>query len=183
MPRGAKRVVKSGKDTEESHGINEQMNGLREMKIRVSSRKDNRKNQDDLNSSRRLAVDAWRKRPIAGNEQDHNGHDQNQNVAAENDNREPPGNLLLERQNNERRREQEFIRDRIEIGAERRALIEAACEQAVNSVRKPGHDKHQQRPLILLVGNQDEKERQEAEAQQSDLIGNRPDAAFHCSSE
>ena len=92
------------------------------------------------------------------------------------------GNDPVVIQNDEGRRKQKFVGDGIEIGAERRALIEAACQQAIDTVRKPGYNENQQSPSIMLVRNKNEKERQEAEPKQSNLIGNRPDAAFHCNS-
>src|SRR5580700_2325600 len=134
--------MKSGTDTEQGYAINKQMDDPRKMEARIRSRKDDREHQNDLKSRGRLAVNAWRKGPITGDEQNHHGHHQNQYVAAENDNREPPRDLFLKRQNNERRREQQFIGDGIEISAKRRPLIEAAREQAINAVRKPRDNQH-----------------------------------------
>ena len=182
MPRRAERIVKRGKNTEKSHAINEQVNDLRKMEIRISRRENDGEYQDDLKGRSQLAKNTGRKWTITRDKQNHYGHHKNQNVAAKNDNSKPPSDLFLERQNNERRRKQQLIGDRIEISAKRRALIQAAREQAVDSVRKPRHNKHQQSPFIFLIGNKNKKERQEAEPQQSDLIGNRPDAAFHCNS-
>src|SRR5208282_3346324 len=182
MPRRAERIVKRGNNAKQRHCVNEEMDGFREMDRWISGRKDDRENQNDLNSSGRLAVNAWRKRPVTGDKQNHDGHHKYQNVSAENDDREPPRNLFLKRQNNERRRKQQLIGDGVEIRAERRTLIKAAREQAVYSIREPRNNKHQQRPFVPLIGNKNEKERQEAEPQQSDLIGNRPNSTCHYSS-
>src|SRR5271155_2297126 len=103
VPRRAERIMKRGKNTEKSHAIHKQMNNLREMEIRIRRGKNNRKHKNDLKSSSQLAEDAGRERPIPRDKQDHDGHHKNQNVAAENDNRQPPRDLLLERQNNKRR--------------------------------------------------------------------------------
>src|SRR5580692_204718 len=135
MPRRTERIMKGRKDAEKSHAINEQMNDLPEMKVRVCRGKDNGENQYDLKGSRELAENAGRKRPIPRDEQYHHGHDKNQDVAAEDDNREPPRDLFLECQNNERRREQQLIRDGIEISTERRPLIQTPSEQTINAVR------------------------------------------------
>src|SRR5580700_2766610 len=87
MARRAERIVKRGKDTEKSHSVNQQMDDLPKMKVRISSGKHYRKHQDDLNSGGHFAVDARRKGPIPGNEQNHHSHHKNQNVATENNNR------------------------------------------------------------------------------------------------
>src|SRR5580704_4783908 len=153
VPRRAERIMKRGTDAEKRHTVNKQMDDLSKMEAWISRGKDDREHQNDLKSRGHLAVDAWRKRPITGNEQYHHGHHKNEYVAAEDNDGEPPRDLFLERQNNERRREQQFVGDGIEISAKRRPLIEAAREQAINAVGKPRDHKHQQRPFIPFVGN------------------------------
>src|ERR1700676_122077 len=182
VPRRAERIMKRGTNAEKRHAVNKQMDDLCKMEAWISRGKHDREHQNDLECRSHLAVNARRKGPVTRDKQNHHSHHKNQNVAAENDNREPPRNLFLECQNNERRREQQLIGDWIEISAKRRPLIEAASEQAIDAVRKPGDNKNQQSPSIPLVRNKNKEERQEAEAQQSDLIGNRPDAACHCNS-
>ncbi len=93
---------------------------------------------------------------------------------------EPPGELLLERQDDEGRREQKFVCDGIEIRAEGGSLIQTAREQTVNSIGKTGDNKNQKRPAVMIVGDENEKKRQKAEAQKRNLIGYRPNAACHC---
>src|SRR5277367_4329508 len=135
VPRRAERIMKRGNDAEKGHAINKQMDDLRKMEIRIRRGKNDGEHQNDLKSRGQLAENAWRKRPIARDKQNHDGHDKNQYVTAEYDNRQPPRDLLLERQNNKRRREQQFVRDGIEISTERRPLIQAPREQSVDSVR------------------------------------------------
>jgi hypothetical protein len=50
MPRRAERIVKRGKDAEESHSIDEHMDDFSEMNVRVRRGKNHRKNQNDLHS-------------------------------------------------------------------------------------------------------------------------------------
>src|SRR5580700_8024087 len=134
VPRRSERIMKGGTDAEECYSIDKEMDDFGEVKIRISSRKDDRKHQNDLTGCSQFAIDAGREGPISGNKQNHNGYHKNQYVSAENNNREPPRNLFLKRQNDERRRKKQFIGDRIEVRAKRRTLIKAAREQAVNSV-------------------------------------------------
>src|SRR5258707_916912 len=47
---------------------------------------------------------------------------------------------------------------------------------ADKTIGKAGDDKNQERPTETIVGNENQKHRQKAEAQKRDLIGNRPDA-------
>src|SRR5579859_3548234 len=143
VPGRAERIMKRGKDAEKSNAVNKEMNDFCEVQIRIRSGKNHREYQNDLKSRGQLAENAGRKRAVTGDQQNHYGHDQYQNVAAENDDREPPRNLFLERQNDERRRKQQLIRDGIEICSEGRPLIQAACQQPVNSVRKPGYNENQ----------------------------------------
>src|SRR5260221_5705045 len=57
--------------------------------------------------------------------------------------------------------------------------MEFAREQAIDAVAEPRHDQHRERPAVMFVRNQNQENWKEAQAQQRDLIGNRPDAAFH----
>jgi hypothetical protein len=57
--------------------------------------------------------------------------------------------------------------------------VQLAREQAIDSIGGGGEDQNQQRPVISLVKNQNEKKWQEAQTQKRDLVGNRPDARFH----
>src|SRR5208282_1185848 len=175
--------MKRRKDAEESHAINKQMDDLHEVEVRIGSGKNDGEDQNDLNSRCQLPINAGWKRTITRDKQNHHGHHEDQYIAAKNNDREPPSDLFLKGQNNKRRRKQQFIGDRIEICAQGRALVEAAREQAIDPVRKASNNKHQQRPSISLIGNKNEKEGKKSQAEKSDLIRNRPDAAFHCNSE
>src|ERR1700674_2146338 len=111
VPRRAERIMKRGTDAEKRHAVNKQMDDLCKMEAWISRGKADREHQNDLKSGGHLAVDAWRKRPITGDEQNHHGHHKNEYVAAEDNDGEPPRDLLLKRQNNERRRKQQLIGD------------------------------------------------------------------------
>ena len=75
-PRGHKRIVKRGKDTEESNAVDEEMDDFSQMKIRKRRGKHYGEYQDDLKRRGQLAENAWRKRPVPGDQQNHHGHNQ-----------------------------------------------------------------------------------------------------------
>ena len=110
---------------------------------------------------------------------DDRGDDQQQNVSAQNQDGEPPGNFLLHGQDKERGREQKLVRDRVEVGAQRRFLVKRTGEIAVDRVRESNENENDNGPVVFFIENKNEKERQEAKAEQCDLVGNRPDAGFH----
>jgi len=182
MPGRRKRIVEAGHDAQRRNRINEDAIKSGHVVIGIGSAEHYQEHQDDLGSSRELAVDAGRERPVAGDQQNYDRDNENQHIAAENKNREPPRQLPLKRQKNERGRQQEFVGNGVEIRAEGGALIQTAREQTVNPIGKAGDNKNQERPAVTIVSDEHEKDRQEAEAQKRDLVGDRPDAAFHCDS-
>lgn len=147
--------------------------------IGIRCAEDDCEDENYLKRRGELAQNARREGPISRDQDNDSGNDQDENVAAEHEDGEPPGEFLFERKDDERRREKKFVGDGIEIGAKRRALIQAAGEQAVNAVRKSGEDLNEKRPFIVFVGNENKKERQKAEPEKRNLIGDCPDAAFH----
>src|SRR6267142_4694559 len=175
-----KRVVKAGEERDRRYSIDQHVIEVRQPVIGIRGGKNKSKNKNNLGCGGKLAQEARWKRPIAGNEQDHRSHRQNQNIAAEHQNRQPPCELLLEGENDEGRGEQELVCKGIKISAESGALVQAARQEAVDSVGKARDDQHEQSPPVFLVRHEDEKQRQKAEPEKRDLFGYRPDAALHC---
>ena len=62
----------------------------------ICSRENHGENKDDLGGGSGFAVDTGGERPVPGDQQNNNSDDQDQYVAAKNDERETPGQLLLE---------------------------------------------------------------------------------------
>src|SRR5947208_16779871 len=89
-----------------------------ELKIGICSLDNHGENKDDLGGGSGFAVDTGRKRPVPVDQQNNNSNDQYQYVAAKNDDREAPGQLLIECQDEESRREQEVVGDGSELCAE-----------------------------------------------------------------
>ena len=67
----------------------------------ISSAQDYEEHKDDLRRGGEFAVKAGRKWPVARGQQNHDGDNEDQDVAAENQDGEPPGELLLECQDEE----------------------------------------------------------------------------------
>ena len=137
MSGGGERIVKTGHDAQHGHRINEEMVERPDSEevveqpdpvIGKRGGQNYKKDQDDLGSRGELAVDAGRKRPVPGHQQNHDRDNEDQHVPAENEDSEPPGELLLEREDDEGRREQKLVGDGIEISAEGGSLIQTTRE-------------------------------------------------------
>src|SRR5216683_7940461 len=137
---------------------------------------DDSEDQSNFEKGRELAIDAWGKGPVSGDQDDHNGHDHHEDVTAKNDDRHPPRDFLFVRQDDEGRRKQQLVSNRIEISSQRRTLIESARQPAIEEIGQTRHNEHQQSPLVAFVRYQREKYRQKSQTQQRDLIGYCPNA-------
>src|SRR5882672_6390004 len=177
-----KRVVKAGEERDRRYSIDQHVIEVRQPVIGIRGGKNQSKNKNNLGSGCEFAQKAGGKRPIAGDKQDHRCHRQDQDIPAENQNRQPPRELLLEGKNDEGRGEQELVCKGIKISAEGGALVQAAREKTIDSIRQSRNYQHQQCPPVFVVRHEDEKQRQKAEPEKRDLIGYCPDAALHCDS-
>ena len=128
--------MKSGKEGDRRYSIDQHVIEVCQPVIGIRGGKNKSKNKNNLGSGCQLAQKARGKRPITGDKQDHRCHRQNQDIAAEHQNRQPPRELLLEGENDEGRGEQELVCKGIKISAESGALVQAAREEAVDSVGK-----------------------------------------------
>src|SRR5260370_16262019 len=118
----------------------------------VSSAQNYEEHKDDLSGGGELGVDAGWKRPVPGDQQNHDRDNEDQHVPAEHKDGEPPGELLFEREDDEGRREQKFVGDGIEISAKSRSLIQTALEQTINPIGKASdHNKHKPPPLLIVL--------------------------------
>ena len=57
-------------------------------------------------------------------------------------------------------------------------LVEFAGEEAVHGIAEAGDDENEEGPLVALIGDEREKDRQEAETEQGDLVGYGEDPSF-----
>src|SRR5260370_30976008 len=149
------------------------------MIIWISRAKNYKKNQDNLRGRGEFAINAWWKWPVTRDQENHHRDNEDQHIAAENEDGKPPGQLLLERQEDERGREQEFVGDGIEIRAESRSLIQTARKQAVKTIGKAGDDSNQKRQPVMIVGHEHEQHRLKAETPKRHLTAKRPAAGRH----
>src|SRR5262249_6527644 len=173
------RVVEAGNGGEDRDQVDQDALYEREPGVGIGRGEHYHENENDLKQRGRFAEEAWRKRAVAGNEQDDGGDGEDQNVAAQDHDGKPPGNLFFHGENHERRREQKLVGDRVEISADGRFLIELASEQAVKGVGTAREYQHQQGVAVAFVNNEDEEKGQDAQAEQRDLVGDRPEATFH----
>jgi len=102
---------------------------------------------------------------VAPNQDDHHSYYEDKNIATETMMVSHQGNFLLESQNHKRGRKQQFVSDGSRYAPMRNA-DELAREQAVDAVAESRHHQYRERPAIVFVRNQNQENRQEAEAQQ-----------------
>ena len=98
VPGRAERIVKPGHNAQNRNRINENAIENADVVVGISRAQDDQEHENDLSSSRKLAVNAGRKWPVAGGQQNHDGDNEDQHVTAENQDGEPPGKLFLKRQ-------------------------------------------------------------------------------------
>src|SRR5260370_20588013 len=132
---GGERIVEAGYDAQHRDRINEDVIKNARVIIGISRAKNYQEHQDDLGGGGQLAVNTGRKWPVAGDEQNHHGHNEDQDVPAENKDGEPPGQLLLKCEDEEGRREQEFGGGGVNVCTESGTVVESAVEKPVDSVR------------------------------------------------
>src|ERR1700691_3892638 len=85
----------------------------------------------------------------------------------------------MESQHDVRRRNEQLIGDRIQIGTQRSFLIQAAREQTIQSIGETGDYKNHHGPSVSFVMNSDDKDWQKGQAQERELVGNREYSAVH----
>src|ERR1700693_4225473 len=85
----------------------------------------------------------------------------------------------MESQNNVGRRNQQFVCDGIQIGAQRSFLVQSAREQTIQSVGETCNDKNCHSPTVSFVMNSDDEDRQKRQPQKRELIGNGKYSAVH----
>ena len=112
----------------------------------VDLQQENKEDRSDLRKRVGFAKDAGTKIAQPGDGKEHGAGSQDGNVAAENQHRELPLNLVQDREHQEHRAQQEFVGDRIEILAEQGLLVEGSGEQAVEAVAEARDDENNQRP-------------------------------------
>ena len=164
-------VVEGGGGGTEGDDVDEGVVEEAPVELRVSGGQDDAEDEDDFEEGGELAEDAGGEGAVAGNEDDDGGDGEHEDVAADHDDGGPPGDAGFVGEDDEGRGEQEFVGDGVEVGAERGTLIELAREQAVHGVAKAGDYEYEQSPAITLIGDEREEDRQEAETEQSDLVG------------
>src|SRR6266481_5877058 len=116
--RDGNRVVEAGNDDERADGVGQVVEEKADVLVGVSGAVDREENQGNLKKCSGLAEKTWRERPITLNNQDDGGHNQQQNIAADHQNRDPPADFLGHCQHYEGRTEQQLVSNGVEIRAE-----------------------------------------------------------------
>jgi len=131
--------------------------------------------EPDLERGRGLAPQRRPEAPPQVVQREREAGEQDDEVAADDQDDEPqrdprrrPG---VEAQDDERAHQQELVRQRVEDGAERRAQVEVAGDEAVEAVGHAGHHEHRERPPELVVGHAADQHRDQHHAQQREDVG------------
>ena len=101
---------------------------------RANLKQENEKDSGDLRKSVGLAKNAGTKIPQAGDGEKHGAGGENGNVAAEDQHRKLPRNLVQDREHEKHRAQQKLVGDRVEILAEQSLLMECAGEQSIQAI-------------------------------------------------
>src|ERR1700685_139371 len=112
----------------------------------VDLQQENEKDRGDLRKRVGLAKNAGAKIAQSGDGKEHGAGGEDGNVAAENQHRKLPLNLVQDREHQEHGAQQELVGDRIEILAEQGLLVEGSGEQAAEAVAEARDDENNQRP-------------------------------------
>src|SRR5438270_10837470 len=128
--------------------------------------------KNDLQRSRQLPINGRRKRAITGGQQDHRRRSENQDVAPQHKNSEPPPDLPIQCEHDEGGGEQKLIGNGIKIGAQARFLVQGTRQQAIHAVGQGRKDQDAKRPGITPVKDQNNEERKEPQTQQGKLVRN-----------
>jgi hypothetical protein len=163
--------VEGGGGGAEGDDVDEGVVEQARVKLRVCGGENDGEDQEDFEESGELAEDAGREWAVAGDQNDDDGDGEHEDVAADDDNGGPPGDARFIGEDDEGLSDQQLVGDGVEVGAERRVLIEFAREQAVDGVAEAGDNENEQRPAIALIRDKSQKDREETETEQSDLVG------------
>jgi hypothetical protein len=100
--------------------------------------------------------------------------DENAEIAAEDQDSDAPGDQPFVHEDEEKRAEQQLVRDWIEILSEQRALMQDARQQPIQPVADTGHNKEREGDLVVVVQHCHHQEGDDAEAQEGKLVGRSP---------
>lgn len=126
----------------------------------------------DLCGGARLAPERRRKTADVREREGSPGEKKNDRVAAEDQNRHPFFDGAVEREGEERAAQQDFIGDRIEIGADARGCLQFAREQSVERVGDPRDEAQRERDPVFTPPEFQKKERSEDQPRGAQQIGN-----------
>ena len=164
-------VMQCGNDGEEKGGTKEDRAGDPDPTHRFHFKQKDEKHRTYLRKSIGLAENAGAKIPQSGDREQDCAGGENRNVAAEDQNRKLPGNLVQDGQYQKQCAQQEFVGDGIEILAEQRLLMKSASQQAIESIAAACDDKENEGPEVVSVDKINDDEGDEHHPKQRELIG------------
>lgn len=123
-----------------------------------------------MRASACLAIDARTEVAHAETDIEERGNDEDSQVAAKNQDGDPPRHQLLVHEDKEKGAEQKLVGHGIEVLADLGLLLEQSRGQAIEAITESGNDEEAERGLVMGLKNRDDKKRYEAEAQKSKQI-------------
>src|ERR1700733_13540869 len=135
----------------------------------------NEEDRADLGKSIGLAENAGTEIAQPGYGKQHGAGGENGNIAAENQHRELPLNLVQNGEHQEHGAQQELVGNGIEILAQQSLLVKRSGQQSIQTVAEAGDDENNQRPQISALDQMDHDEGNENHAQQRELVWRRED--------
>ena len=124
----------------------------------------------DLRAGTCLAIDAGTEVAHAQTDIEERGDDENAEVAAKNQDSDPPRHELLVHEDQEQGAEQKLVGHGIEVLTDLGLLLEQSGGQAIEAVTESGDDEEAKRGLVVGLENRDDKKRYEAKAQESKQV-------------
>ena len=127
--------------------------------------------REDLGASTSLAIDAGAEIPHAETDVEQRGNDENAQVAAKHQDRDPPRHQALVHENQEEGAEQELVGHGIQVLADLGVLLEHSRRQAIEPIAESGYDEEAKRGLVVGLENRDDQKGYEAQTQESKKVG------------
>jgi hypothetical protein len=126
--------------------------------------------RQNLGASTGLAVDAGTEVAHTETDVEKSGDDENAQIAAKNQYRNPAGHEALVHEHQEEGAEQELIGHRVEVLADLGLLLEDSGGQAIETVAESGDDEKAKRRLVVRLQNCDDQKGYKAETQESQQV-------------
>src|ERR1041385_6562136 len=143
-------IVDAGNDRERYGGVNAPSLGQMGPVGFLDLMQERQGHADDLRCRIGLAKPAWPEDLHDSCRVEQRANDQNNDVAAEDQDRYRPADDVRNREHQKHRAQEQLVGDRVQILAQRCFLLQYAGQEAVQSISDSGGHKDDQRPAIVL---------------------------------